>query len=239
MVIDISEAPRSTREAQQDWKRLASIIDHTLLKPQTSSADVERVCREASEFGFACVLVNGSNVALAASLLSGTAVKVGSVAGFPLGATTTNVKRHEIIEVTRLGAREVDMVINIGALNSGDRARVQADIRGCVQIAHDAGALLKVTIEAGLLTLEEKILACQLAAAAGADYLKSSTGFTAVGAVPADIALMRGVAGDKLGVKAAGGIRSLRDVQAMIDAGADRIGTSASVAIIEEARALS
>ena len=237
MPIEISEAPRSAASASWEWKRLAALIDHTLLKPDATNAQIERLCREAAEHGFACVMLNAINVALASSLLSGTAVKIGCVVGFPLGATTTSVKRYEALEATRLGANEIDMVMNVGALKSGDRARVEGDMRGMVQITHDNGAMLKITIEAGMLSLEEKILACQLAATAGADFLKSSTGFSSGGAVAADISLMRGVAGDKLGVKASGGIRTLQDAQTMIDAGANRIGTSSGVVIIEAARA--
>lgn len=237
MPIEISEAPRSAASASWEWKRLAAAIDHTLLKADATTAQIERVCQEATEAGFACVMLNATNIALASSLLSGTAVKIGCVVGFPLGATTTSVKRYEAMEALRLGASEIDMVMNVGALKSGDRARVEGDMRGMVEITHENGALLKITIEAGMLSLEEKILACQLAAAAGADFLKSSTGFSSGGAVLSDISLMRGVAGDKLGVKASGGIRTLQDAQMMIDAGANRIGTSAGVAIVEAARA--
>lgn len=239
MPIEISEAPRSAASAFWEWKRLAAIIDHTLLKPDSTNSDVQRVCQQAVQYGFACVMLNATNVALASSLLSGTTVKVGCVVGFPLGATTTGVKRYEALEAIRLGAAEIDMVMNVGALKSGDRARVEADMRGMVEITHDNGALLKITIEAGMLSLEEKILSCQLALAAGADFVKSSTGFLSGGAVLADISLMRGVAGDKMGVKASGGIRTLQDAQTMIDAGANRIGTSAGAAILEAARAQS
>jgi len=236
MPIEISEAPRSAALAQSDWQRLAATIDHTLLKPEATAADVERLCREAVEYGFACVMLNATNIAFASSVLAGTGMKVASVVGFPLGATTTGAKRCEALEAIRLGASEIDMVMNIGALKSGNRGRVQADMRGLVQIAHENGALLKITIEAGLLSLEEKILACQLALAAGADYVKSNTGFSSGGATPADISLMRGVAGEKMGVKASGGIRTLQEAQTMIDAGANRIGTSSGIAIVEAAR---
>jgi deoxyribose-phosphate aldolase len=236
MPIEISEAPSIAAPANLDAKRLAALIDHTLLKPESTNADVERVCREALEYGFACVMLNPANVPLASSVLSASNVKVGSVIGFPFGATTTSTKRYEALEAMKLGARELDMAINVGALKSGERARVEADIRGLVEVAHDNGALLKLTIEASLLSLEEKILACQLALAAGADFVKSNTGFASRGADAADISLMRGVAGHKMGVKAAGGIRTIEDVQSMIEAGANRIGTSASVAIIEAAR---
>jgi len=237
MPIEISDAPQiAGAPAQADWKRLAAIIDHTLLKPETISIDVERLCREALECGFACVMLHPTYIALAAAMLAGTKMKIASVIGFPLGANTTSVKRYEALDAIRLGAREIDMVMNIGALKSGDRTRVEADMRGLVEVSHDNGAILKITVETALLSLEEKILACQLAAAAGADYVKSSTGFSRGGAVAADISLMRGVVGNKIGVKASGGIRTLEDAQSMIDAGANRIGTSAGITIIEAAR---
>jgi deoxyribose-phosphate aldolase len=236
MPIEIWEAPGIAASAQADWERLAAIIDHTLLKADVATVDIEKLCREAIENGFRCAMVNPTNVALASSLLAGTRVKVASVIGFPFGATTTSVKRYEALEVLRLGAREVDMVMNIGALKSGDRARVEADMRGMAQLVHDNGALLKITIETALLSLEEKILACQLAVAAGTDFVKSSTGFSHAGAIPADISLMRGVVGERVGVKASGGIRTLRDAQSMIDAGANRMGTSSGVSIVREAR---
>src|SRR5438105_2796127 len=237
MPIEISDAPQiAGAPAQADWKRLAAIIDHTLLKPETTSIDVERLCREALECGFACVMLHPTYIALAAAMLAGTKMKIASVIGFPLGANTTSVKRYEALDAIRLGAREIDTVMNIGALKSGDRTRVEADMRGLVEVSHDNGAILKITVETALLSLEEKILACQLAAAAGADYVKSSTGFSRGGAMAADISLMRGVVGNKIGVKASGGIRTLEDAQTMIDAGANRIGTSAGITIIEAAR---
>jgi len=240
MPIGISEAPNvAIAPAQANWQRLAAVLDHTLLKPESTSAEVQKLCHEAAEYSFACVMLNPNYVALASSLLAGTSVKVGCVVGFPFGANTTNVKRYEALDAIRLGASEIDMVMNIGALKSGDRVRVQADMHGLTEVAHDNGATLKVTIETSLLSLEEKILACQLAVAAGVDFVKSSTGFSHAGAVPADISLMRGVVGEKLGVKASGGIRSLEDAQTMIEAGASRIGTSSSVAIVESARAKS
>ena len=240
MPIEISEAPQiAVAPAQADWQRLAAILDHTLLKPESTSAAVERLCREAVGYGFACVMLNPTYIALAASLLTGTGVRVGCVVGFPFGANTTSVKRYEALDAIRLGAHEVDMVMNIGALKSADRVRVQADMQGLVETSQDNGAILKITIETALLSLEEKILACQLAVAAGADFVKSSTGFSHAGAVPADISLMRGVVGEKLGVKAAGGLRTFEDAQTMIEAGANRIGTSSSVSIVEFARAKS
>jgi deoxyribose-phosphate aldolase len=237
MPIEISEAPSiAGLPAQADWERLAAVIDHTLLKPDATCANVQRLCSEAVEHGFACVMVSPVYIGLAASLVAGSPVKVATVVGFPLGAGTTGTKRYEALDAIRLGAREIDMVMNIGALKSGDRSRVEADMRGMVEVVHANGARLKVTIETALLSLEEKILACQLAVATGADYVKSSTGFSHAGAMPADISLMRGVVGDKLGVKASGGIRTFEDAQTMIDAGANRIGTSAGVAIIQAAR---
>jgi deoxyribose-phosphate aldolase len=238
MPIEISDVvpQQAGVPAHLDWKRVASIIDHTLLKPEATSQEVERLCREAVECGFACAMVNPTYVALVSSLVGGSPVKVGTVIGFPLGATLTGVKRNESLEAVRVGAHELDMVINLGALKSGDRARVQSDIRGVVEIAHDNGALLKVIIETCLLTLEEKILACQIAVACGADYVKTSTGFSRGGATVEDISLMRGVVGEKLGVKASGGIRTAADAIAMIEAGASRIGASSGVAIVNELR---
>ena len=179
MPIEISDAPQiAAAPAQAHWRHLAAIIDHTLLKADATAADIERVCAEAVEYGLGCVMLNPTNIGLAALLLSGTGTKVGSVVGFPLGATTTNAKRFEALDAIRLGAREIDMVMNIGALKSGDRARVEADMKGMVEVVHDNGAILKIILEIGILTLDEKIVACQLAVAAGADFLKSSTGLS-------------------------------------------------------------
>lgn len=220
----------------KDWKAVASIIDHTLLRPETSREQVIQLCEEALSFGFCSVFVHPSYTALAASILHGSVVKVGTPIGFPLGASLTSTKRFETEEVLRAGAQEVDMVINNGALKSGDRSRVQFDIRGVVEVAHSSGALLKVIIEAGLLTVEEKILACELSLLGGADFVKTSTGWFGGGATADDVALMRGVVGDRTGVKASGGIRTAADVAAMVTAGANRIGTSAAVQIIHELR---
>jgi len=240
MLIEISEAPNvGIAPAQPNWQRLAALLDHTLLKPESTNAEVQQLCREGVEYGFACVMLNPTYVALASSVLAGSAVKVGCVVGFPFGANTTIVKRYETLDAIRLGATEIDTVMNVGGLKSGDRVRVQADMHGVAEVAHDNGAILKVTIETALLSLEEKILACQLAVAAGVDFVKSSTGFSPAGAIAADISLMRGVVGEKIGVKASGGIRTFEDAQMMIEAGASRIGTSSSVAIVESARAKS
>jgi deoxyribose-phosphate aldolase len=220
----------------KDWKTVASIIDHTLLRPETSRDQVIQLCEEALSFGCCSVFVNPSYTALAACVLNGSAVKVGTPIGFPLGASLTSTKRFETEEVLRAGAQEIDMVINNGALKSGDRNRVQLDIRGVSEIAHGGGAQLKVIIETGLLTVEEKILACELSLLGGADFVKTSTGWFGGGATADDVALMRGVVGDRAGVKASGGIRNAADVAAMVAAGANRIGTSAAVQIIHELR---
>ncbi|HXZ29161.1 MAG TPA: deoxyribose-phosphate aldolase [Terriglobales bacterium] len=218
----------------RDWRALARCLDSTLLRPETTAAQVADLCREAAHFGFATVFVHPCSVPLAASLLAGTGVRTGSPVGFPMGASTTSVKRYEAAELLRLGAQELDMVMNIGALKSRDRARVELDIRGVVEIVHGSGALLKVILETCLLTLDEKIVACELAVAAGADFVKTSTGLAGSGATAEDVALMRGVVGERAGVKAAGGIRTLADALAMIEAGANRLGTSTAARIVRE-----
>jgi len=216
------------------WQTVARVLDSTLLRADTSRAQVDRLCEEAAHYGFASVFVHPSYVALAVSLLHNTPVKVGTPAGFPLGTALTTVKRFETREALRLGADEVDMVMNIGALKSGNRGVVQADIAGVVDIAHDTGAIVKVILETALLTIDEKLLACELAVSAGADFVKTSTGYAGGGATIDDIALMRGVVGKRAGVKAAGGIRTAGDVGKMLAAGADRIGTSTAAAIMNE-----
>jgi deoxyribose-phosphate aldolase len=218
----------------KDWKAVASIIDHTLLKPETSHDQVIQLCEEALSFGFCSAFVHPSYTSLAASILRGSSVKVGTPIGFPLGASLTSTKRFETEEAIRAGAQEIDMVINNGALKSGDRNRVQLDIHGVAEIAHAGGAILKVIIESGLLTMEEKILACELSLLGGADFVKTSTGWFGGGATVDDVALMRGVVGDRAGVKASGGIRRAAEVAKMVGAGANRIGTSAAVQIIHE-----
>lgn len=215
---------------------VAALIDHTLLKPDASRAEVETLCREAAQFGFATVCVNPTWVAVCARLLKGTPVKVTSVVGFPLGATTPDVKNYETRRALFDGAGEIDMVINVGALKSGDLRMVERDIEAVAGPCREAGAVSKVIIEAALLTDEEKITACTLAKAAGADYVKTSTGFGPGGATVADVALMRRVVGDEMGVKAAGGVRDLDSVKAMVAAGATRIGASAGVRIVQESR---
>src|SRR5271167_1382360 len=217
-----------------DWRKAASLIDHTLLKPEATREQIVALCDEALRYGFHCVMVNPTNVALAARQVRGTSVKVGAVVGFPLGANLTVSKLAEAEAVLRSGAQEIDAVLNIAALKSRDRVLVQTEMRALAQLAHDRGALLKVILENSLLSQEEKILACALAAEAGVDFVKTSTGFAASGATAADVALMRGVVGHDIGVKAAGGIRTAANVAEMVDAGANRIGASASVAIVRE-----
>ena len=215
---------------------IAKIIDHTLLKPEATRDQIVQLCREAREYGFAAVCVNPCYVKLAAELLRGSSVKVCSVVGFPLGATLPEVKAYEARRAIEEGAAEIDMVINIGALKSGDLELVKRDIASVVDVCHAKGALCKVIIEAALLTDEEKVLACQLAKAAGADYVKTSTGFGPGGATVQDVALMRRTVGPEMGVKAAGGIRSYEAAKSMVEAGATRIGASAGVKIVREAR---
>jgi len=215
---------------------VAELIDHTLLKPDATQAEIETLCREAAEFRFATVCVNPAWVSTAARLLRGTPVGVCAVVGFPLGATTADVKAYETRRVVFDGAREVDMVINIGALKSGDVRTVERDIEAVAETCREGGALSKVIIEAALLTDEEKVTACTLAKAAGADYVKTSTGFARSGATVADVQLMRRVVGPDMGVKAAGGVKDLDQLKAMAAAGATRIGASAGVKIVRESR---
>jgi deoxyribose-phosphate aldolase len=215
---------------------VASMIDHTLLKPDATRADIEALCREAADYSFASVCVNPTWVAECARRLQGTTVKVCSVVGFPLGATTPDTKHYETRRAIFDGAREIDMVINVGALKSGDLPLVERDITAVTAPCREAGALSKVIIEAALLTDDEKVTACTLARAGGADYVKTSTGFGPGGATAADVALMRRVVGDGMGVKAAGGVRDLEGLKAMVAAGATRIGASAGVRIVQESR---
>jgi deoxyribose-phosphate aldolase len=216
---------------------LAAVLDHTLLKPDATRAQVIRLCHEAAEHRFACAMVNPAWVKVAAETLAGTGVPVGVVVGFPLGATLAACKRDETARVLKLGAHDVDMVLNIGLLKSGtkeDYEAVKQEIRGVVELSHGAGGIVKVILETCLLTFEEKHRASELALSAGADFIKTSTGFSTGGATVDDIALMRSVAGTRAGVKASGGIRSLADASAMLHAGATRIGASASVKILAE-----
>jgi len=214
---------------------VAALIDHTLLKPEATRDDILKLCAEARQFGFATVVVNPTWVATAAAALRGAPVKVCTVVGFPLGATLSTVKAAETEEAVKLGAEEIDMVINVGALKSGEDEFVEQDIRGVVSAARRGGAVIKVILECALLTDEEKVRACWCARAAGADFVKTSTGFGPGGASAHDVELMRLTVGPGMGVKAAGGIRSYEDVKAMLSAGATRIGASASVRILQEA----
>ena len=219
-----------------DPAAIAAAIDHTLLKPDATASQIRTLCAEAAQHRFASVCVNPSYVALAAAALRDSRVPVCTVVGFPLGATPPSVKAYETRRAIQDGATEIDMVINIGALKSGDYRAVYDDIVAVVDEAHTADALVKVIIEAALLTDGEKVAACLLAVAAGADYVKTSTGFGPGGATVADVALMRRVVGPDIGVKAAGGIRTYADAWAMIAAGATRVGASAGVGIVDEAR---
>jgi deoxyribose-phosphate aldolase len=216
---------------------LAAVLDHTLLRPDATRQQVIQLCEEAAEYRFACAMVNPTWVSTAVQALAGTGVPVGVVIGFPLGATLSSSKRDETVRVLKLGAHDVDMVLNIGLLKSGaleDFESIRQDIRGVVELAHANGAIVKVILETCLLSFEEKLRAAELALAAGADFLKTSTGFSSGGATTDDIVLLRGAAGIHAGVKASGGIRSLADASAMLRAGASRIGASASVKIVAE-----
>ncbi len=213
---------------------LAALIDHTLLKPDATPAQIEQLCSEAKRYGFASVVINPTYVELAARLLRGTKVRVGTVIGFPLGATSSAVKAFEAQDAIGRGAQEIDMVMNIGALKARNYSLVIEDVRSVVGTCRNRGVLTKVIIETGLLTDEEKVAACLLAKEAGADFVKTSTGFGPGGATLEDVALMRRVVGPSIGVKASGGIRTLEQAREMIAAGATRLGTNASVQIESE-----
>ncbi|HLO18722.1 MAG TPA: deoxyribose-phosphate aldolase [Anaerolineales bacterium] len=212
---------------------IAKMIDHTLLKPDATQQEIAQLCFEARKYGFASVCVNPTWVSLCAELLKGSSVKVCTVIGFPLGATSSETKVFETETAIRQGATEIDMVINIGALKARDLDLVAKDIRGVVQAAHSRSAIVKVIIEAALLNDEEKTIACLLSKEAGADFVKTSTGFASGGATVHDVELMRKTVGPQMGVKAAGGVRTFEDAESMIKAGATRIGASAGVKIIQ------
>jgi deoxyribose-phosphate aldolase len=216
---------------------IARLIDHTLLKPEASRTDIHKLCQEALKYGFATVCVNPWNVSHAVEILRGSPVRVCTVVGFPLGATLPQVKVFETEEAIKLGAQEIDMVINVGALKSKQDDTVEADIRGVVEASHRGGAICKVILETALLSMEEKVRGSLAAKNAGADFVKTSTGFGPGGATAEDVRLMRAVVGGEIGVKAAGGVRSFEDVQKMVEAGATRIGASASIKILEQAKA--
>ena len=224
---------------QPDPSRLgsmASYIDHTLLKPEATAAEIDKLCDEARKSHFASVCINGTWVRRCAEILSGSGVAVCCVVGFPLGAMASEVKAYEARRAIEDGACEIDMVINVGALKSGDHDFVRRDIALVAEVCHKLGARLKVILETALLTDPEKVKACELAQLAGADFVKTSTGFSKGGATAADVALMRKTVGPTMGVKAAGGIRDEKDAKAMIQAGATRLGASASVAIVQGGR---
>jgi len=216
-------------------KKLAKMIDHTLIKPTATRDDIVKLCKEAEKHGFGCVCVNSAYVPLAKQLLRGTDVKVASTAGFPFGSSLPEVKAFEARKAVENGASEIDMVINVGALKSGDYETVKRDIEMVVDVkrSHGNDLAIKVIIETGYLTKEEKVMACKLAKEAEADFVKTSTGFVG-GATVEDVRLMRETVGRDMGVKAAGGIRTLKEALTMIEAGANRIGTSTGVAIIKE-----
>jgi deoxyribose-phosphate aldolase len=221
---------RVSPDALRTSQDIAPFIDHTLLKPEATTAEVVKLCEEAKKYGFATVCVNSINVGTAARALAGSSVLPIAVVGFPLGAGIPSAKSFETREAVRCGAKEIDMVINIGALKSKDYALVQKDIEGVVIAAKPWP--VKVILETSQLTQEEKIIGCALSKAAGAAFVKTSTGFSTGGATAEDIALMRRIVGDDMGVKASGGVRSTQDAMAMITAGANRIGASASIAIV-------
>ena len=234
-VVDAGASRLTATLGVQPASDVAHLIDHTLLKPDASQDQIAQLCYEARTYGFASVCINPAHVRLCAQLLKDSGVKVCTVVGFPLGATPATVKAYETQQAIRDGASEIDMVINIGALKSEAYRVVLEDIGAVVRAAHAGNALVKVIIEAALLTDEEKVVASQLAKSAGADFVKTSTGFGPGGATPADVALMRRVVGPNLGVKAAGGVSSLADAREMIAAGATRLGASAGVRIVQEA----
>jgi deoxyribose-phosphate aldolase len=212
---------------------VARLIDHTLLKPDATADQIAQLCFEARKYEFASVCINPSNVKLCADLLKGTDVKVCTVIGFPLGASAPDVKAFEAQTALNDGATEIDMVINIGALKAKDLELVLKDIQGVVAVTHAAGALVKVIIETSLLTDEEKVTACLLSKEAGADFVKTSTGFAGGGATVEDVALMRRVVGKEMGVKASGGVHDFAEAKSMVEAGATRIGASAGVKIVQ------
>ncbi len=216
---------------------LAKYMDHTLLKADATAEQIDRVAAEARELNTASVCVNGYWVPRVAAALEGTDVMTCAVIGFPLGAMSTTTKAAETADVVAAGAQEVDMVINIGELKAGNDDVVRADIAAVAEAAHAGGALLKVIIECCLLTDEEKVRASRLTVEGGADFVKTSTGFSTGGATVEDVRLMRETVGPDFGVKAAGGIRTLADAEAMIEAGANRLGVSASIAILSELEA--
>lgn len=231
--VDVLFTNIGTKSLMQDWRAAARMIDHTLLRPEATRDQIIEHCRQAMPYGFATVCVHPCWVALAVAELKGTGTKVDATVGFPQGAVLTTVKRYEAEQLIRLGAGELDMVINIGMLKSGEREYVEDDIRAVAEVAHAGGVILKVILETSLLTRDEKILGCGAALAAGADFVKTSTGMVG-GATVEDVQLLRSTVGNRAGVKASGGIRTKAELAAMVNAGANRIGTSAGVKIVRE-----
>ena len=221
-------------KALASWQSLAAVIDHSLMKAEATRKQVETLCDEAAHFHFGCVMVNPIWMATAVKALAGTGVLVGAPIGFPLGASLVSTLRQEAAALLRMGAGEIGMVLPIGQLKSGNHAAVLHAIRAVSHIAHYHGAVLKVNLETCLLSMEEKLRGSEIAIQAGADYINTASGFASGGATPADVALMRGVAGARCGVKAAGRIRTLAAARALLEAGANRLGSSGSVAIIRE-----
>jgi deoxyribose-phosphate aldolase len=228
------DAAAFTAKTLSSWQSLAAVLDHTLLKPDATREQIEHLCDEVIRYRFACAMINPVWASTAIEKLSGTGLPVGVVIGFPLGASLVSTLQQEAEALASMGVRELDMVIPIGQLKSGDNEAVHTTIQSAATVAHHHGALLKVILETALLSQEEKLRGAEIAIQAGADFIKTSTGFASGGATPADVALMRGVAGCRCGVKAAGGIRTLANVRALLEAGASRIGASASVAIVRE-----
>lgn len=214
-------------------KTIPEMIDHTILKPEARKSEIEQLCKEAMEYKFAAVCVNPYYVSYCKEVLEGSNVKVATVIGFPLGANTKELKAFEALDAVNNGADEIDMVINIGALKDKDYEVVKSDIKLVVDIAKDK-AIVKVIIETALLTDEEKVKACEISMESGADFVKTSTGFSTAGATVEDVKLMKSVVGDKLEVKASGGVRDLDAANKMIKAGATRLGTSSGIKIVKE-----
>jgi deoxyribose-phosphate aldolase len=228
------DAAAFTAETLVCWQSLAAVIDHTLVKPDATRNQVETLCAEAARYRFASVIVNPTWASTAVNELAGTGIPVGVTIGFPLGASLVSTLRQESAALIRLGAAELGMVLPIGQLKSGNHHAVHHAVHAASSVAHHHGAILKVNLETCLLTMEEKLRASEIAIQAGADFLNTATGFASGGATPDDVALMRGVAGARCGIKAAGRIRTVAQVRALLEAGANRIGCSASVALVRE-----
>jgi deoxyribose-phosphate aldolase len=228
------DAAAFTAKALADWQSLAAIIDHSLLKPDATRQQVETLCSEAAQYHFASVMVNPLWASTAVGALAGTAIPVGAAIGFPFGVSLVSTLRQEASALIRLGVRQLGMVLPVGQLKSGNYQGVEHAIRAAVNVAHHHGAMIKVNLETCLLTVQEKLRASEIAIQAGADFLNTATGFASGGATPADVALMRGVAGARCGIKAAGRIRTVAQVRALLEAGANLIGSSTSVALVRE-----